>query len=64
MAAAAPAAAATGERPNLDFALGDFIVGTELGAAGDKAGYAAQAKVLQQGCNSCHKLYRAEERHH
>lgn len=34
----------------------------QLGDAGDKAGFAAQAKVLQSGCNSCHSLYRAEER--
>lgn len=30
--------------------------------AGDKAGVAAQAAVLQRGCNACHSLYRAEER--
>jgi cytochrome c556 len=35
----------------------------QLGDAGDSAGFAAQAKLLQQGCGSCHTLYRAEERH-
>jgi cytochrome c556 len=33
-----------------------------LGDAGDSAGYAAQAKLVAEGCNSCHSLYRAERR--
>lgn len=31
----------------------------ELAKAGDTAGFAAQAAVVSQGCNSCHSLYRA-----
>ena len=34
----------------------------ELARAGDTAGFAAQAKLVAGGCNSCHSLYRAEER--
>lgn len=33
----------------------------DLAKAGDSAGFAAQAKVVAGGCNSCHSLYRAEE---
>lgn len=33
-----------------------------LSDAGDSAGFAAQAKIVEQGCNSCHGLYRAERR--
>ena len=33
-----------------------------LSDAGDPAAFAAQAKTVEQGCNSCHKLYRAERR--
>lgn len=33
-----------------------------LSDAGDSAGFAAQAKLVEQGCNSCHALYRAERR--
>jgi cytochrome c556 len=33
-----------------------------LSDSGDAAGFAAQAKVVEQGCNSCHSLYRAERR--
>jgi cytochrome c556 len=33
-----------------------------LSDAGDTAGFAAQAKLVEQGCNSCHSLYRAERR--
>jgi cytochrome c556 len=33
----------------------------ELAKAGDSAGFAAQAKVVAGGCNSCHSLYRTEE---
>jgi cytochrome c556 len=33
----------------------------ELAAAGDTAGFAAQAPLVTRGCNSCHSLYRAEE---
>lgn len=33
----------------------------ELAKAGDTAGFAAQAKLVAGGCNSCHSLYRAEE---
>ena len=33
-----------------------------LSEAGDSAGFAAQAKLVEQGCNSCHSLYRAERR--
>lgn len=36
----------------------------ELAKAGDSAGFAAQAKVVAGGCNSCHSLYRAEEPKH
>jgi cytochrome c556 len=35
----------------------------ELAKAGDTAGFAAQARVVAQGCNACHSLYRAEEEH-
>ena len=31
----------------------------ELAKAGDTAGFAAQAKVVADGCNSCHGPYRA-----
>ncbi len=34
----------------------------ELAKAGDTAGFAAQAPVVARGCNSCHGLYRAEEK--
>jgi cytochrome c556 len=34
----------------------------QLADADDKAGFAAQAPVVARGCNSCHSLYRAEER--
>jgi len=34
----------------------------ELAKAGDTAGFAAQAPVVASGCNSCHSLYRAEEK--
>jgi cytochrome c556 len=34
----------------------------ELAKAGDSAGFAAQAAVLSKGCNSCHSLYRAEQK--
>jgi cytochrome c556 len=30
----------------------------ELAGAGDSAGFAAQAKTVAAGCNSCHTLYR------
>lgn len=33
-----------------------------LSDAGDSAGFAAQAKLVEHGCNSCHSLYRAERR--
>ena len=33
-----------------------------LASAGDAAGFAAQARVVEQGCNSCHALYRQERR--
>lgn len=33
-----------------------------LATAGDAAGFAAQAKLVEQGCNSCHSLYRAERK--
>lgn len=33
----------------------------ELAKAGDSAGFAAQAKVVAGGCNSCHARYRTEE---
>jgi cytochrome c556 len=33
-----------------------------LSDAGDAAGFAVQAKLVDQGCNSCHSLYRAERR--
>jgi cytochrome c556 len=32
----------------------------QLAEAGDKAGFATQARVVAGGCNSCHSLYRAE----
>jgi len=35
----------------------------QLADAGDTAGFAAQAKVVQQGCGACHSLYRAEDAH-
>lgn len=35
----------------------------ELAKAGDTAGFAAQAAVVSGGCNSCHSLYRTEEKH-
>jgi cytochrome c556 len=31
-----------------------------LAAAGDSAGFAAQAKLVEQGCGACHKVYRQE----
>jgi cytochrome c556 len=34
----------------------------ELAEAGDAAGFAAQATIVQQGCNVCHSRYRAEPR--
>lgn len=34
----------------------------ELAKSGDTAGFAAQAPLVARGCNSCHSLYRAEER--
>jgi cytochrome c556 len=34
----------------------------ELAKAGDTAGFAAQAPMVARGCNSCHSLYRAEEK--
>jgi cytochrome c556 len=34
----------------------------ELATAGDTAGFAAQAVVVQRGCAACHTLYRTEER--
>jgi cytochrome c556 len=33
----------------------------ELAKAGDSTGFAAQAKVVAGGCNSCHSRYRTEE---
>ncbi|MFL6843901.1 MAG: c-type cytochrome [Allosphingosinicella sp.] len=36
---------------------------TELSAAGDTAGFAAQAKVVAGACGACHKLYRREDPH-
>lgn len=33
----------------------------ELARAGDSAGFAAQAKVVAGGCNSCHSRFRTEE---
>ena len=33
----------------------------ELAKAGDSIGFAAQAKVVAGGCNSCHSRYRTEE---
>jgi cytochrome c556 len=35
----------------------------ELAAAGDAAGFAAQADVVQKSCGSCHTAYRVEEQH-
>jgi cytochrome c556 len=35
----------------------------QLGDAGDSAGFAAQAKVVAQGCGACHTLYRAPDAH-
>jgi cytochrome c556 len=34
----------------------------QLSDAGDSAGFAAQAKLVDQGCSACHSLYRAERR--
>jgi cytochrome c556 len=34
----------------------------ELAKAGNTVGFATQAPVVAGGCNSCHSLYRAEER--
>lgn len=36
---------------------------SELAAAGDTAGFAAQAPVVARGCNACHSLYRAPDAH-
>jgi cytochrome c556 len=33
-----------------------------LSDAGDSAGFAAQAKAVDEGCSGCHHLYRAERR--
>jgi cytochrome c556 len=45
-------------------ALGDAAARLkQLGDAGDSAGFAAQAKVVQQGCSGCHSLYRAPDAH-
>lgn len=33
-----------------------------LSDTGDAAGFAAQAQIVEQSCNSCHSLYRAERR--
>lgn len=35
----------------------------ELAKAGDTAGFAAQAPMVARGCNGCHSLYRAEDKH-
>ena len=35
----------------------------QLGDAGDTAGFAAQAAVVQRGCAACHSLYRAPDAH-
>jgi cytochrome c556 len=34
----------------------------QLSDAGDAAGFAAQARLVDQGCSACHSLYRAERR--
>lgn len=34
----------------------------ELAAAGDTAGFAAQAPLVGKGCGACHSLYRQEEK--
>jgi cytochrome c556 len=45
-------------------ALGDAAARLkQLGDAGDSAGFAAQSKVIQQGCAGCHALYRAPDAH-
>jgi len=36
----------------------------QLSDAGDTAGFAAQAALVQRGCGACHSLYRAEEARH
>lgn len=36
----------------------------ELAGAGDSAGFAAQAKIVDQGCDSCHDPYRAKRGTH
>lgn len=36
----------------------------QLAKAGDSAGFAAQAKVVAGGCNSCHSRYRTEDPAH
>jgi cytochrome c556 len=44
-------------------ALGDAAARLKaLSDAGDAAGFAAQAKAVDQGCASCHSLYRAERK--
>lgn len=35
-----------------------------LATAGDASGFAAQAKVVEQGCNACHSLYRQKRGAH
>jgi cytochrome c556 len=36
----------------------------QLGDAGETAGYAAQAQIVQGACAACHKLYRAPDPGH
>ena len=60
-------AAVWSDRPGFEAAAGRYAEAAtklaQLADANDKAGFAAQYKVVGQACDACHKVYRLPEQH-
>ena len=58
-------AAVWSDRPGFEAAAARYAEAaaklTDLAAANDKAGFAAQYKVVGEACDACHKVYRLPE---
>ena len=61
------AAAVWSDRPGFEAAAARYAEAAtklaDLAAANDKAGFAAQYKVVGDACGACHKAYRLPEQH-
>ncbi len=60
-------AAVFSDRPGFEAAAARYAEAatnlSQLAAANDKAGFAAQYKVVGETCDACHKVYRLPEQH-